>query len=163
MKGRGRDASALQRGTRFAWLDRAVATRSDALGCAPFAFCCVRRRSAAEHLCVCTLALGNASASSPDAADVLREACRKWRRDAQVESSTDRATPSTPPKKRKRKIRHDEAISSFRLLAAHNVVRPSRSTFLSARHKKERKRELTCRLLLIGLIVGRDAVGGARR
>ena len=70
-----------------------------------------------------------------------------------------------PPKKRKRKIRHDEAISSFRLLAAHNVVRPSRSTFLSARHKKERKRkrELTCRLLLIGLIVGRDAVGGARR
>ena len=164
MKGRGRDASALQRGTRFAWLDRAVATRSDALGCAPFAFCCVRRRSAAEHLCVCTLALGNASASSPDAADVLREACRKWRRDAQVESSTDRATPSTPPpKKRKRKIRHDEAISSFRLLAAHNVVRPSRSTFLSARHKKGRKRELTCRLLLIGLIVGRDAVGGARR
>ena len=141
MKGRGRDASALQRGTRFAWLDRAVATRSDALGCAPFAFCCVRRRSAAEHLCVCTLALGNASASSPDAADVLREACRKWRRDAQVESSTDRATPSTPPpKKRKRKIRHDEAISSFRLLAAHNVVRPSRSTFLSARHKKEKKK-----------------------
>ena len=45
-----------------------------------------------------------------------------------------------PPKKRKRKIRHDEAISSFRLLAAHNVVRPSRSTFLSARHKKEKKK-----------------------
>ena len=53
-----------------------------------------------QSICVCTLALGNASASSPDAADVLREACRKWRRDAQVESSTDRATPSTPKKEK---------------------------------------------------------------